>query len=317
MIVVTGAAGFIGANIVSALNAEEETDIVAVDVAGQVTPYLESVQIREFVERDALPAWLERHATDVRQILHMGACSDTTCSDREFMMRNNLDYTCWLWNFCAKHGVRLVYASSAATYGDGSNGYDDTTDPALLKPLNLYGESKQLFDLWALEQSKTPNGWAGLKFFNVYGPHENHKGRMASVVFHSFNQIKSVGGVKLFASDRPGIPDGGQMRDFIYVKDVVAAVLHCARAPRENIGALFNVGTGKARSFADLATAVFRALSLEPNIQYIPMPVDLKGKYQYFTEAKMSKLQASGLTQPFHSLEAGVSDYVRKLNADA
>ena len=311
MVVVTGAAGFIGANIVSALNAQDEADIAAVDVSRGATPYLNALHIREFVESDALGSWLERNASAIRTIIHMGACSDTTNSDRDFMMRNNFDYTRSLWNFCAARGVRFVYASSAATYGDGSMGYDDRADPSRLNPLNLYGESKQRFDLWALEQKQTPSGWAGLKFFNVYGPREAHKGRMASVALHAFKQITETGSVKLFASDRPGIPDGGQMRDFIYVKDVVSAVLHCARVPREKIGALFNVGTGKARSFADLAKAVFRALNREPNIQYIPMPDDLKGKYQYFTEAKMEKLRASGWTQPFHSLEDGVSDYVK------
>ena len=317
MIVVTGAAGFIGANIISALNAEGQTDIVAVDVSRDATPYLKSMQIAEFVERDAFSSWFQQHAAKVRFVVHMGACSDTTLTDRAFMMRNNLDYTRELWTLCAKHAIRFVYASSAATYGDGSNGYDDASDPHALKPLNIYGESKQLFDLWALEQKLVPKGWAGLKFFNVYGPHEDHKRRMASVALHAFHQINETGAVRLFASDRAGIPDGGQQRDFIYVKDVVAAVLHCASAPVEKINALFNVGTGIARSFADLATAVFRAMNLEPNIQYIPMPKDLSGKYQYFTEAKMSKLRASGLTKPFHSLEDGVSDYINHLKSAA
>lgn len=317
MIVVTGAAGFIGANIVSALNAEGRGDVVAVDVKSAGPHYLDGMRVCEFVERDAFPIWLRtRAADDVEAVLHMGACSDTTCSDREFIMRNNLQYTQALWTICADRGIRFVYASSAATYGDGSNGYDDCCDPATLKPLNMYGESKQLFDLWALEQKSAPNGWAGLKFFNVYGPYEKHKGRMASVVLHAFNQIKANGFVQLFASDRPGIPDGGQMRDFIYVKDVVATVLYCARAPRENVGAIYNVGTGKARSFADLSSAVFRALNLKPTIEYIPMPHDLKGKYQYFTEAKMEKLRASGMTQAFYSLEDGVADYVGKLSAE-
>ena len=317
MIVVTGAAGFIGANLVGALNAEGRSDVIAVDVPGHGTRYLDAMQVRERVERDAFPAWLREHGNAVEAVLHMGACSDTTCSDREFIMRNNLHYSQELWTICAERGIRFVYASSAATYGDGSNGYDDRCDPAILMPLNMYGESKQLFDLWALEQKTNPKGWSGLKFFNIYGPHEEHKGRMASVVLHAFNQIKVNGHVKLFGSDRPGIPDGGQMRDFIYVKDVVAAVLYCARAPREAVGAVFNVGTGKARSFADLATAVFHALNLETAIQYIPMPVDLKGKYQYFTEAKMEKLRASGLARPFYSLEDGVKDYVTLLNAKA
>jgi ADP-L-glycero-D-manno-heptose 6-epimerase len=315
MIIVTGASGFVGANIVSALNAQGEKRIVAVDIAPNAQRYLDALRIAEFVERDALPAWLELNAGQIRAVIHMGACSDTTNADREFMMRNNYDYSCTLWKFCAQNRIRFVYASSAATYGDGSLGYDDRSDPKRLKPLNLYGESKQRFDLWALAQAHSPAGWAGLKFFNVYGPRESHKGRMASVVFHAFNQIKAGGSVKLFASDRPDIPDGGQKRDFIYVNDVVAAVLYCTHAAPEKINSLFNVGTGHARSFADLARAVFKALQLEPNIEYIPMPEDLKDKYQYFTEAKMDKLWAAGLRQPLHSLEDGVSDYVKILTA--
>src|SRR5579862_3473682 len=317
MLVVTGAAGFIGANIIGELNALGEMRVAAVDVAEHAGRYLNALRVDRFVERDALPAWLDAHAGEIRALIHMGACSDTTNADREFMMRNNFEYTRTLWNFCAERGLRFVYASSAATYGDGSNGYDDRADPARLKPLNVYGESKQRFDLWALEQKKTPAGWAGLKFFNVYGPREAHKGRMASVAFHAYNQIKASGTVKLFASDRPDIPDGGQKRDFIYVKDVVDAVMHCVQAPAEKIDTLFNVGTGCARTFSDLAKAVFAAMNLEPKIQYIPMPDDLTGKYQYFTEAKMEKLRESGFTQAFHTLEEGVSDYVTILNRGA
>ncbi len=230
MIVVTGAAGFIGANVIGELNARGEAEIVGVDVAQHATRYLDTLKIAEFVERDALTHWLREHAGQIRALIHMGACSDTTNADREFMMQNNFEYTRTLWNFCAQEQVRFVYASSAATYGDGSHGYDDRLDPTPLQPLNVYGESKQRFDLWALKQPQTPAGWAGLKFFNVFGPRENHKTRMASVAFHAYNQIKSTGTVKLFASERAGIPDGGQMRDFIYVNDVVSAVLHCASA---------------------------------------------------------------------------------------
>ncbi len=186
MIVITGAAGFIGANIVAALNAEGDFEIVAVDVVRYNTPYLGALNVREFVEREAFPRWLQDPRHDVRAVIHMGACSDTTCADREFMMRNNLQYSQELWKICAARGIRFVYASSAATYGDGSNGYDDTCDLSVLTPLNLYGESKHLFDLWALEQTAEPAGWAGLKFFNVYGPREEHKGRMASVALHAF-----------------------------------------------------------------------------------------------------------------------------------
>ena len=316
MIVITGAAGFIGANLVAELNAQGEP-AVAVDTHPAATPYLSALNVADFVPRDAFPSWLDENARDVKAVLHMGACSDTTCTDREFLTRNNFEYTRTLWKLCAQRGVRLVYASSAATYGDGSNGYDDRADPSVLRPLNLYGESKQQFDLWALEQVRlgkpTPAGWAGLKFFNVYGPRENHKGRMASVAFHAYNQIQAGGRVKLFASDRPDVPDGGQMRDFVYVKDVAAAVLYCSTADAAKIGALLNVGTGKMRSFADLACAVFSALGREPQIDFIPMPDDLKGRYQYFTEARIEKLRDSGFTQPFHSLEDGVRDYVNFL----
>jgi len=317
MIIVTGAAGFIGSNIIAALNERGRGDILAVDNAEipAETLHLHALKVQSFLARPDLPAWLEKNARAVDGIIHMGACSDTTQSDRAFMLSNNTDYTRKLWDFCAHHQKRFVYASSAATYGDGSLGYDDAADPKRLKPLNLYGESKQLFDLFALEQKQTPLGWAGLKFFNVYGPRENHKGRMASVAFHSFNQIRETGKVRLFKSDRPGIPDGGQQRDFIYVNDCVAAILHFFNAPPERTAGLFNVGTGKARSFADLGQAVFDALKLEPNIEYIEMPADLKGKYQYFTQASVEKLRASGFTQPFHTLEAGVADYLQHLNS--
>ncbi|HYG77818.1 MAG TPA: ADP-glyceromanno-heptose 6-epimerase [Planctomycetota bacterium] len=319
MIIVTGAAGFIGANIVATLNERGRTDILAVDNPDMPaeTQYLHSLKVQHFLPKAELPAWLEKNAHAVDGIIHMGACSDTTNADRAFMLENNTKYTRKLWDFCTHQQKRFVYASSAATYGDGSNGYDDAADPKQLKPLNIYGESKQLFDLFALEQKSTPAGWAGLKFFNVYGPRENHKKRMASVAFHSFNQIKQSGKVKLFKSDRPGIPDGGQQRDFIYVKDCVAAVLHFFNAPKESAAGLYNVGTGQARSFADLARAVFRALKLELNIEYIDMPADLKGKYQYFTQATVEKLRGSGFTQPFHTLEDGVADYVAWLERNS
>ncbi len=314
MIVVTGAAGFIGSNIVAALNARGEDDILAVDNAEvhARTGNLHDLRVAMFLPKDDLGHFLRSNVRDVSAVIHMGACSDTTATDRDFMMRNNYEYTREIWEYCALHGKRFVYASSAATYGDGSLGYDDAADPRVLKPLNLYGESKQRFDLFALEQKQCPAGWAGLKFFNVFGPREKHKGRMASVALHAFEQIQSSGKVRLFESDRPGIAHGGQKRDFIYVKDCVAAVLHFLDAPAAKINGLFNVGTGEARTFADLATAVFRAMDHEPQIEYIPMPDDLKGKYQYFTQATTVKLRASGFTQPFHTLEKGVADYVQK-----
>jgi ADP-L-glycero-D-manno-heptose 6-epimerase len=312
MLIVTGAAGFIGSNIVAALNAEGRSDLLVVDDAEHLAAgrQLNGLAYAQALPKHALPAWLEENGGEVEAILHMGANSDTTQSDRAYMMANNLEYTRTLWRFCAEHDKRFVYASSAATYGDGSAGYDDEANPARYTPLNLYGESKHLFDLWALAESAQPAGWAGLKFFNVYGPREEHKGRMASMAFHGFNQVRKNGVVRLFKSDRPGIPDGGQRRDFIYVKDAVAAVLHCARAPRDKIRGLYNVGTGEARSFAELIAAVFAALNLETKIEFAPMPEDLKGKYQYFTQATTRRLRASGYVGLLRPIEEGVRDYV-------
>jgi len=310
MIVITGAAGFIGSNIVAQLNAQGRTDLVVADDPDHIAArrQLTGLKFETALEKNALPAWLDANAKQVESILHMGANSDTTASDRKFMLANNTEYTRTLWNFCARNGKRFVYASSAATYGNGSAGYDDATNPRKLTPLNLYGESKQLFDLWALEQKEQPTGWAGLKFFNVYGPREDHKGRMASMVFHGYHQIKKNGMVRLF---KPAVPDiADARRDFIYVKDAAAAVLHFSIAPQEKARGLFNVGTGQARSFTALIESVFIALKRAPNIEYIPMPEDLRGKYQYFTQATIAKLRASGYTEPMYSLEDGVRDYV-------
>jgi ADP-L-glycero-D-manno-heptose 6-epimerase len=312
MIVVTGAAGFIGSNVVAALNASGRHDVVAVDTAeaNRQTRNLDGLQVATTLDREQLDAFLKQDPERIDGIIHMGACSDTTNSDRAFMMSNNLEYTQRLWHFCAAHGKRFVYASSGATYGDGSAGYDDRSDPRLLKPLNLYGESKHLFDLWALEQKQAPPVWAGLKFFNVYGPREAYKQRMASMAYHWFNQIKETGRARLFKSDRLEFPDGGQQRDFVYVKDAVAVVLHFFNAPAEKANAVFNVGTGQARTFSDLARAVFSALKLPPRLEFIPMAEDLKGKYQYYTRANTEKLRGSGFSQKFHTIEEGVADYV-------
>ena len=321
MIVVTGAAGFIGSNVVATLNAEGVRDILAVDNAGikEQTHNLDDLAITQFIDRDGLFAWLEKNARNVDAVVHMGACSDTTETDRDYIMKVNFEYTCKLWELCAKHKIRLVYASSAATYGDGSKGYSDTEDPHRLTPLNLYGESKQRFDLWALEQEFAPPGWAGLKFFNVYGPREQHKNRMASVVFHFHRQIEKTRMAKLFKSDHPDYKDGGQMRDFIYVKDVIAAVMHFLRAPiTATPPGLVNVGTGVARSYRDLALGIFQAMERAPKIEYVEMPADLKGRYQYHTQADIAKLRATGFKHTFHTLEEGVDDYVRKhLNTDS
>jgi ADP-L-glycero-D-manno-heptose 6-epimerase len=324
MIVVTGAAGFIGSNIVAALNARGRSDIVAVDYFKAPEPaqplprrpaYLDAMRVLQRVDARELAAWLDKSGPDVQAVIHMGACSDTTQSDRAFIMAVNTEYTRALWQWCTRAARPLIYASSAATYGDGSAGYDDRVDPSIYRPLNLYGQSKQDFDLWAMAQRLAPARWAGLKFFNVYGPREGHKGRMASVAFHAYNQICQAGHARLFKSHRPDFPDGGQQRDFIFVADAVAAVLHFLDTPASASApnGLYNVGTGKARSFADLVTAVFTAMGRPANIEYFPMPEDLRGKYQYFTQAETSKLRAAGFKQAMHDVEDGVAEYVQFL----
>lgn len=320
MIVVTGAAGFIGSNVVAALNARGRSDIVAVDSfrhTAKDTRYLHELGITRTVDKDHLGQWLDEEGTAVEAVIHQGACSDTTARDRGYVIAVNTDYTRMLWQWCTRAGKPLVYASSAATYGDGLQGYDDRADPRMLKPLNLYGESKQLFDLWALEQIQTPPRWAGLKYFNVYGPREAHKGRMASVAFHAYHQIQQTGRVRLFKSHKDGYADGGQRRDFVFVGDAVEATLHLLETPvsAQAPNGLYNVGTGQARTFADLAQAVFTALGRDPVIEYIPMPEDLRDRYQYFTQARIDKLRQSGFTRPFRSIEAGVRDYVAYLRA--
>ncbi len=321
MIVVTGAAGFIGSNVVAALNARDRSDIVAVDVfddASKAGRYLDALQIHARVDKDDLEWWLGDQGGPVEAVIHEGACTDTTISDRTTVMAMNTDYTRMLWDWCTQMGKPFVYASSAATYGDGSHGYDDERDPRAFTPLNLYGESKHLFDCWALEQARTPPRWVGLKYFNVYGPHEAHKGRMASVVFHAYHQIRETGKVKLFKSHRDGCADGGQQRDFVYVEDAVEATLFLLETPvsAQAPNGLYNVGTGQARTFADLGRAVFAALGREPNIEYFPMPEDIRERYQYFTQAKIEKLRRSGFTHAFRGIEEGVQAYVAYLQAE-
>ena len=259
------------------------------------------MKVAGYIDMLRLVEWLERDGSEVSSIIHLGACSDTTVTDRDWVMANNYAYTQTLWQWCAKAGRPFVYASSAATYGDGGHGYDDRSDPTRYEPLNLYGESKHLFDLWALRQAKSPPRWAGLKYFNVYGPREDHKGRMASVVFHGFHQVRESGSLRLFQSHRSGIANGDQKRDFVYVRDAVRATLHflAASTPCEN--GLYNVGTGTARSFNDLAQRIFSALHCPPLIDYIPMPPDLQDRYQYFTEANISRLRAAGFTDTMTS----------------
>ena len=250
----------------------------------------------------------EPHKVDF--VFHLGARTDTTEMDYSIHETLNVKYSEDIWNVCTTHNIPLIYASSAATYGLGEHGYkDDHELVSKLSPLNPYGESKNNFDKWVLNQTTTPSFWAGVKFFNVYGPNENHKGRMASVVFHTFHQIQKTGGMKLFRSHNEAYKDGEQLRDFVYVKDVVSILLFLSECNVES--GLYNVGTGKARSFYDLASLTFQALDLKPNISFIDTPVDIRDKYQYFTEASMQKLIAAGYSKSFYTLEEGVSDYVK------
>lgn len=312
MIVVTGAAGFIGSCMIEKLNQENFVDIIAVDdfSNNEKNKNLEGKTIQEKVHRNDFHTWLDQNQRDVQFIFHIGARTDTTEFDKSVFDRLNLEYTKKVWNQCVEYGLPLVYASSGATYGLGEHGYEDSHEIVdQLKPLNPYGESKNDFDRWALKQEKKPFFWAGLKFFNVYGPNEHHKGRMASVIWHTFHQIQKTGGMKLFQSHNPEFKDGEQQRDFVYVKDVVS-VLFFLMHNREHSG-IYNLGSGKARTFLDLATNTFKALGKEPNISFIPTPEDIRDKYQYFTEADITKLRSIGYTNKFYTLEEGVEDYVK------
>lgn len=318
-IVVTGAAGFIGSCLVGFLNEKGYNNLVVVDEFERTDKYpnLEGKKFVAKVERDTFFTWLKDQPKPVDFIFHIGARTDTTEFDYSIHERLNVEYSKKVWDYCVQHQVPLVYASSAATYGAGELGYNDDHEvPYMLKPLNPYGVSKNEFDKWALQQGTQPPYWTGLKFFNVYGPNEYHKARMASVIWHSFNQIRKDGLVKLFKSHRPDFKDGQQLRDFVYVKDVLNVCYwlmeqYSTRDKTKVASGLYNLGTGKARSFEDLVKATFAGLDKEPNIQYIDMPEDIRDKYQYFTEANMSKLIKAGYTEPFYSLEQGVGDYVR------
>ncbi|MCA0383481.1 MAG: ADP-glyceromanno-heptose 6-epimerase [Bacteroidetes bacterium] len=342
-IIVTGAAGFIGSEMARYLNTLGYEELILVDDFGREDKRAnwESIAYDHVVERYNLAFWLNEHQPEVAAVIHLGARTDTTEFNYAIHEELNVEYSQMLWQYCTEKQIPFIYASSAATYGSGELGYDDNHElPFLLKPLNPYGVSKNEFDKWVLEKvgdvrlntqdedgwvrddgAHTPDSagappfWAGLKFFNVYGPHEYHKGRMASVIWHAFNQIKKDGQVKLFKSHRPDFEHGQQLRDFIYVKDVVKVIawmLETPKPPKGGLGSgLYNLGTGQARSFYDLAAATFRGMDLEPNIVFIDMPEDIRDKYQYFTEANMDKLRKAGYDEPFTSLEEGVGDYVR------
>ena len=327
MIIVTGGLGFIGSAFLWKLNEMGINDILLVDKMRSEDKWL-NVRKRDYADwcdKDDLFLWLEdkNNAKKVTEVLHMGAISATTEQDGDILMKNNYEYSKKLWDFCTKNKINYVYASSAATYGGGEQGYSDemTSDEfKKLLPLNKYGYSKKIFDDWSLKQEDTPSQWAGVKFFNVYGPQEYHKNRMASMVFHTFNQYKESGKVKLFKSHKEYYLDGGQLRDFIYIKDVVDVLYHLLY--NKNASGVYNLGTGKARTFYDLASSTIKcaadgnSIKLENIIEFIPMPEDLRGKYQYFTEASMSKLKQAGYNNKFHTLEEGIADYVSYLSKE-
>lgn len=356
---VTGAAGFIGSCMVQYLNEQGYENLILVDDFGaeEKRGNWEGKKFEKIVERYNLFDWLDQHNPEISFVIHLGARTDTAEFDYAIHQELNVEYSQSIWKYCTNKKVPLIYASSAATYGNGELGYDDKKNIENLHPLNPYGISKNEFDKWVLQQKETPPFWAGLKFFNVYGPNEYHKGRMASVIFHAFNQIKKTGVVRLFKSHKQGFEHGKQLRDFIYVKDVVKVIgwmmeeykpsavstqlSEESKLSEENsnpscvirqqskiIGqpstadahpsivnilqsGIYNLGTGIARTFEDLVLATFAALDLEPNIQYIDMPEDIRDKYQYFTEANMQKLREADYTNDFYSLEEGVEDYVR------
>jgi ADP-L-glycero-D-manno-heptose 6-epimerase len=314
MIAITGAAGFIGSNLAHRLN-EQGEDLLLVDhplsriklANWALLPRFQFVEHSIFLER------MDEWKPD--RIFHLGACSSTTETNWNYLFANNIEYTQKLWNWCAKNGVPFVYASSAATYGNGSRGFDDQTHPQDLVPLNLYGKSKNDFDVWALAEAESgrpqPPKWAGLKFFNVYGPRESHKGRMASVVWQAYRQIRETGRMKLFKSSDPAYPDGGQTRDFVFVFDVIDHMLW--HATSKGPSGIYNSGTGEPQTFRELVESTFDAMGLPVEIDYIPMPTDLIGKYQNFTQATMSKLRSAGYAWKSTSLRNGVGHTIRWL----
>lgn len=314
MIIITGAAGFIGSGLTAHFNQQNRTDLILVD---DFTNYdkrknLLNKHYLGWVHRSAFLSWIHSNYQNVEMIFHLGARTDTTDFSTEIFDRLNLHYSQEIWNICSTYQIPLVYASSAATYGKGEQGYKDSHQlPQTLHPLNPYAVSKNEFDKWALGQEKSPPVWYGLKFFNVYGPNEYHKKRMASVVFHAFNQIQQTGKVKLFKSHRPDFEDGKQLRDFIYVKDITNVCYWLYRYKLPASG-LYNLGIGSARTFIDLAHAVFSAMNLNPNIEFMDMPADIRESYQYFTEADMTKLLHAGYYTPFTTLEEGITNYVQQ-----
>ncbi len=311
MIIITGAAGFIGSNLVTNLLTEGYKDLVLVDdFSKQIKiPNYKHKHFTSLIDRDKFPTWLDSNHKLVQFIFHLGARTDTTEFDKSILTKLNTEYSKTIWNKCCEYGLPLIYASSAATYGLGERGFSDLESPENLIPLNPYGESKNDFDKWILKQNNKPFFWAGLKFFNVYGPNEYHKGRMASVILHAFNQIQKTNELKLFKSHKKDYADGEQKRDFIYVKDVCSVMMFFMNN-RKHSG-IYNLGTGKAETFNTLGKSVFKALGQPEKIKYIDTPEDIRDKYQYYTCATIEKLRKVGYTKDFTHLEDGVLDYVR------
>ena len=312
MIIITGAAGFIGSCLVSQLNQLGAFDLVLVDDFSNSEKYknLQEKKFLQKIDRSNFFSWLELEKPKIDFIYHIGARTDTTEFNKEIFDELNVLYSQKIWEHCTNNSIPLVYASSAATYGLGEHGYyDNHAIIPKLVPLNPYGDSKNDFDKWVLTQKNEPPFWAGLKFFNVYGPNEYHKGRMASVIFHAFNQIQEKGSVKLFRSHNPDFKDGEQLRDFIYVKDLIDVCLFLK--DKKPASGIYNLGSGKARTFLDLVTNTFHSLNKQVSIEFIDTPEDIRDKYQYFTEANMTKLKTAGYTNEFTTLEKGVEDYVK------
>jgi ADP-L-glycero-D-manno-heptose 6-epimerase len=318
MILLTGAAGFIGSVLLWKLNSRGVDDVIVVDKlhAGNKWLNLRKLRFFDIVDRDELFDWLDTHESIIDTVIHLGACTDTAEKNVDYFIKTNFEYSKKLWDFCSERKLPFLYASSAATYGAGEVGYrDDKSLVPDLLPLNPYGWSKQIFDRWVLKQRQSPPAWYGFKFFNVYGPNEYHKGYMASIIYHAFHQIKQKGTVGLFKSHRNDCKHGEQKRDFIYVKDAVEVLIYFLETGAAS--GIYNIGTGKARSFNDLAAAVFRALNREVLIEYIDMPENLRNQYQYFTEASVEKIVQAGYQGTIHDLEAGIEDYVKNyLNTD-
>lgn len=313
MIVITGAAGFIGSYLGHYLNAMGHNQLVLVDdfSAASKLPNHQSIKAIARIDRNILSEWMHENATQITAVFHLGARTDTAEKNSALLNRLNLLYSQMVWTLCTQYHIPLHYASSAATYGNGEWGYSD--EHALiprLKPLNPYGQSKHDFDIWVLQQKSSPPHWYGFKFFNVYGPNEYHKGRMASVIFHATQQIQQTGHMRLFRSHRPDFADGEQQRDFVYVKDIAALLYYFFQNRPAN--GIYNAGTGKAETFLTLAYAVFEALGQKPSIEFIDIPQDIRNTYQYFTEANMEKVRSISYNQPFTSLQEGVKEYVTK-----